>query len=93
MLEMSRKFKNTPMTPADTATYWVEYIARHGKDALRSPVMDLPWWQVYLVDIYGFILLVILIVCWIIKVTVKLLISCIIASKKNTASHLKKKIS
>ena len=90
---MSRKFKDTPMTPADTITYWVEYIARHGKDALRSPVLDMPWWQADLLDIYGFILLLILVVFWVIKVIVKLIISGIVSSKNNSSSHLKKKSS
>lgn len=57
MKKVSQKFKDHPLTPLDTAVYWVEYIHRHGKDALRSPIIDMPWWQASLVDIYGFITL------------------------------------
>lgn len=62
------------MRPLDTAIFWIEYIHRHGKDALRSPILDMPWWQASLLDVYGFILILIsFIVCVIILVFKKLL--------------------
>lgn len=52
MRKLSQKFQDRPLSPADTAVYWVEYIIRHGADALRSPAMDLTWWQRELVDVW-----------------------------------------
>lgn len=57
MLNISAKFRDRPMSPVDTATWWVEYVLKHGRDSLRSPAMDLTWWQIELLDVYAFILL------------------------------------
>ena len=57
-----------------TAIFWVEYISRHGKDALRSPLVDMPWWQASLLDVYGFIIIIIVIILYTIKQLFKLLI-------------------
>ncbi|CAD6220313.1 GSCOCG00004998001-RA-CDS, partial [Cotesia congregata] len=43
------------MSPLDTAVYWIEYVIRHGKTALRSPAVNMYWWQVALVDVYVFL--------------------------------------
>lgn len=43
------------MSPREETVYWVEYVIRHGKSALRSPAVDMKWWQVELLDVYGFI--------------------------------------
>ncbi|XP_015113327.1 UDP-glucuronosyltransferase 2B15 isoform X2 [Diachasma alloeum] len=56
----SFKFLDRPMSAKDTAVYWVEYAIRHGPDALRSPLVDMPWWQVALLDVYGFLSICIL---------------------------------
>lgn len=52
--ELSKKFFDRPMSPMDTAAFWIEYVARHGRKALRSPVVDMPWWQANLIDVYSF---------------------------------------
>ncbi|XP_033228015.1 UDP-glucuronosyltransferase 2B31-like [Belonocnema kinseyi] len=53
----SKLFRDRPMKPVDTATFWVEYVMRNGGDSLRSPAVNLYWWEVALLDVYGFILL------------------------------------
>ncbi|XP_033228018.1 UDP-glucuronosyltransferase 2B31-like [Belonocnema kinseyi] len=53
----SKLFRDRPMSPMDTATFWVEYVMRNGGDSLRSPAVNLYWWEVALLDVYGFILL------------------------------------
>lgn len=58
MIKVSTKFLDRPMSSMDTATWWVEYVIRHGGDVLRSPAMDLTWWQVHLLDIYGVLMLI-----------------------------------
>lgn len=59
------------MSPKETAVYWIEYIHRHGEDALRSPIMDMPWWQSSLVDIYAFVALMTSLGIFIVSVIVK----------------------
>ncbi|XP_063972366.1 UDP-glucosyltransferase 2-like [Diachasmimorpha longicaudata] len=53
--KISDLFWDRPMSPLDKAIYWVEYAARHGP-VLKSPATELSWWQVHLLDVYGFVL-------------------------------------
>ncbi|RLU27472.1 hypothetical protein DMN91_001276 [Ooceraea biroi] len=48
---LSQRFHDQPLSPVDTATYWIEYVIKYGDDVLRSPAMDLAWWQLSLVDV------------------------------------------
>ncbi|XP_031787743.1 UDP-glucuronosyltransferase 2B20-like [Nasonia vitripennis] len=59
--QLSKSFRDQPMSPMDTAVFWIEYVARHGKNALRLPVVDMPWWQANLLDVYGCIIAAVLI--------------------------------
>ena len=70
MDQISKQFKDQPMSSMDTAIFWIEYISRHGKDALRSPLVDMPYWQAALLDVYGFIVVTFFIIVF---VTFKLL--------------------
>ncbi|KAJ8667742.1 hypothetical protein QAD02_009405 [Eretmocerus hayati] len=56
--KLSKLFNDRPMKPLDAAVFWVEYIARHGKKALRSPIVDMPWFQAKLLDVYAFLLII-----------------------------------
>jgi glucuronosyltransferase len=48
----SKEFKDRPLSPLDTAVFWVEYVIRHnGAPQLRIVGADLPWYQYYLVDV------------------------------------------
>ncbi|CAK9814493.1 UDP-glucosyltransferase 2 [Anthophora plagiata] len=53
--KLSEKFKDRPMSPMDTAIFWIEYVGRHGY-ILQSPAVHLTWWQQGLWDVYGFVL-------------------------------------
>ncbi|XP_076291113.1 UDP-glucosyltransferase 2 [Lasioglossum baleicum] len=59
MKKVSARFLDRPLSALDTAIYWVEYIARNGGDALKSPAMNLTWYQVQLLDVYLFVLTVV----------------------------------
>ena len=58
------------MKATNTVIFWTEYIIRNGA-VLRSPAVDMPWWKVELLDIYGFIILCIFITIYIIKTILK----------------------
>ncbi|KYB27842.1 hypothetical protein TcasGA2_TC032756 [Tribolium castaneum] len=50
--KISQIFKDRPMSPLDTAVYWVEYVIKYkGAPHLRSVGADLPWYQYYLIDV------------------------------------------
>lgn len=67
-------FRDRPMSPVETSIYWIEFIHRHGMDALKSPVVDMPWWQISLLDVYGFVALLSLVVLFIVAKVCKVLI-------------------
>ncbi|KAK0175126.1 hypothetical protein PV327_008905 [Microctonus hyperodae] len=48
--ELSNKFHDRPLSSMDEACYWVEYIIKHGGEALKSPALILPWWKIALID-------------------------------------------
>ncbi|XP_011644491.1 UDP-glucuronosyltransferase 2B31-like [Pogonomyrmex barbatus] len=53
---LSQQFFDRPLNALDTANYWIEYIIKYGEDSLRSPAMDLTWWQLSLVDVIAFLI-------------------------------------
>ncbi|XP_055384246.1 UDP-glycosyltransferase UGT5-like [Condylostylus longicornis] len=56
--EMSRRYKDQPMLPLETAIYWVEYVARHkGADHIKSASQALSFIQYHNLDAFGIILL------------------------------------
>lgn len=73
----------------DTGIFWIEYTARHGKKALRSPLVDMPWWQENLIDVYGSILIAIVGALYGIRFAVKRIIRIFSSS---SGKHSKKKL-
>ncbi|XP_033345712.1 UDP-glucuronosyltransferase 1-8-like isoform X1 [Bombus vosnesenskii] len=94
MQTVSKIFKDRPMSAIDTAVYWVEYVARNGF-ALQSPAIHLNWWQQNLIDVYGFLLVCLLVVLYVTVLLVKKLKNCIFGCKpcieKQTSESKKKK--
>lgn len=84
------------MSAIDTAVYWVEYVIRNG-NVLRSPANELAWWQVELLDVYGLIILVVVLLLYIVKRMLGFVL-CLLCSKsksqresQNSKSALKSK--
>ncbi|XP_043463748.1 UDP-glucosyltransferase 2-like isoform X2 [Leptopilina heterotoma] len=61
----SRIFRDRPMRAMETAIFWVEYIIRNGPNSLKSPAIDLHWWQVELLDVYAFLIISFIIILYI----------------------------
>ncbi|KAF0754825.1 UDP-glucuronosyltransferase 2C1-like isoform X2, partial [Aphis craccivora] len=54
----SERFKDRPMSPAESVVYWTEYVIRHkGAPHLRSQAFNLAWYQYFLLDVIVIILL------------------------------------
>ncbi|KAJ8976653.1 hypothetical protein NQ317_010368 [Molorchus minor] len=50
--EVSKRYKDRPLSAMDTALYWIEYVIRHnGAPHLRSAGADLAWYQYHLLDV------------------------------------------
>jgi len=92
--KLSKVFLDRPTSALDTSIYWVEYIAKYG-NVLQSPALNLHWWQQDLLDIYAFILVVIITVLYIalfiLRKLKKLLFGSRTCAKKDNAAVKSKK--
>ncbi|CAG9767021.1 unnamed protein product [Ceutorhynchus assimilis] len=83
--EVSKLFKDRPMSAKDTAIYWIEYVLRHrGAPKLQSYAKQLAWYQYYLLD------LIAIVVCIIFTIILSLLlfIKRIFLSREIKLKHL-----
>ena len=52
MQELSRTFKDRPITPQETVVYWTEYVIRHnGAPHLKALGTDMPFYEYFMLDI------------------------------------------
>ena len=74
MQKLSKLHRDTPMTPMDTALFWIEFVMRHkGAAHLRTESYRLPWYSYHSVDVVLFLAgAVLLMLC-----TISLLIKCL----------------
>ncbi|XP_058806793.1 UDP-glycosyltransferase UGT5-like isoform X2 [Phymastichus coffea] len=90
---LSGLFRDRPQSAMDTAAFWIEFVIRNGKDSLRSPAMDLTWWQLALLDVHAIaiagILTTVHITILILKTFVRLIY---LQKKKLVVLHNKKKL-
>ncbi|KAM0729641.1 UDP-glycosyltransferase UGT5 [Formica fusca] len=87
---LSQKFLDRPLNALDTAIFWIEYIIKYGNDVLRSPALDLTWWQLSLVDVFAFLLFCIAIIIIAIVFVVRFLLK-MINEDYQSSSHTKKR--
>ncbi|KAG5887588.1 hypothetical protein JTB14_025747 [Gonioctena quinquepunctata] len=61
MSDLSKRFKDRPLSPMDTAIYWIEYVARHkGALHMRTAAVDLQIYQYLLLFVIAFLFFVLL---------------------------------
>ena len=73
---LSRIYRDQPLTPLEQAVYWTEYVIRHkGAPHFRSAVLDLAWYQYFLLDVIAVLALgvgtVVLIVFMILRLVLR----------------------
>jgi glucuronosyltransferase len=77
--------KDQPQSPLETAVFWTEYVIRHnGAPHMKSAAVNMPWWQVHLIDVYAAIFTVLfasLYIKW------KLIKWCCCRKRKSVASR------
>ncbi|KAK5638202.1 hypothetical protein RI129_012497 [Pyrocoelia pectoralis] len=90
LTELADLAQDQPMTGLERAVWWSEYVIRHkGAKHLRSPLLDLPWYQYLFLDVIAVLLLGLLAVLWFLVFTFRLLIK-LIKWKIPTVSNEKK---
>ncbi|KAM4612198.1 UDP-glucuronosyltransferase 2A2-like [Polymixia lowei] len=57
MQRLSRLHQDQPLSPMDTATFWIEYVIRNkGAAHLRSAAFSLPWYSYHSLDVAALLL-------------------------------------
>uniref|UniRef100_A0A0K8T947 Glucuronosyltransferase n=1 Tax=Lygus hesperus TaxID=30085 RepID=A0A0K8T947_LYGHE len=90
MKKRSELFKDRPMTPVDEGVYWVEYVLRHGK-VLQPASARMPFYQVYLLDVLGTLVVSALLALWLTKRTLRAICSLCCGNKQNVVPKSKKR--
>ncbi|XP_039753666.1 UDP-glycosyltransferase UGT5-like [Pararge aegeria] len=61
--ELQKIWKDRPMSPLDTAMFWLEYVIRNkGAEYIKNPARNMNWFAYNMVDVYAFILAILTIV-------------------------------
>ena len=82
--------QDSPLPSVDNAMFWIEYVLRHkGAPHLRSAAQDLAWYELYLLDVLGFIFVVFTIFLYVNFVLLKFIIKKF-RNQKNCKSSKKK---
>ncbi|XP_050344511.1 UDP-glycosyltransferase UGT5-like [Nymphalis io] len=64
---VSRMWHDRPMSPLESAIYWIEYVARYnGTPNLVAASADVPWYQQLQLDVLAFVGLVIYILLYVV---------------------------
>jgi glucuronosyltransferase len=85
---LARIIRDQPLTPLEQAVYWTEYVIRHkGAPHLRSAVLDLAWYQYFLLDVIAVLALAIVSILLILLLVCRVILKNLIRGK----SHEKKR--
>lgn len=88
----SKLLQDVPISQIDNAIFWIEYVIRHkGAPHLRSPALDLAWYQLYLLDVYAFIASALAVSLFIIFKVLRCCKAVCRRNKENVSSKKKKK--
>ncbi|KAK5640042.1 hypothetical protein RI129_010853 [Pyrocoelia pectoralis] len=72
--ELAELAKDQPSTGLERAVWWSEYVIRHkGAKHLRSPLLDIPWYQYLLLDVLAVLLVILAIFLFILYKVVRYL--------------------
>ena len=81
--DASDRYRDQPMTPLETATFWVEYVIRHkGANHLKSGSQELSFLQYHNIDVFATMLLAPILVIYLLT---KMLFRCCRCGKRAEA--------
>ena len=92
MAELSRRFRDRPMKPVDTAMWWTEYLLRHGDTShLRPKSIYQSWYTRRMLDVYAVILGLFLAIAFSLYKILRVLLRLCLPSRVSAAPQAKKK--
>uniref|UniRef100_A0A1I8M848 UDP-glucuronosyltransferase n=1 Tax=Musca domestica TaxID=7370 RepID=A0A1I8M848_MUSDO len=92
---LSKRYRDQPLTPMETAIFWVEYVLRHdGAPHIRNAGQDLSYWQYHNIDVYlllaSCIVVVFTLIASLIRFGKKIICAASKSMKKSKKSKIKK---
>lgn len=63
---LSQLMQDELVPPREVAAYWVEHILKHGNKHLQSNAKDMPFYQLYLLDVWLLVMAILIFVAFII---------------------------
>lgn len=91
--EIQARFKDRPIPPLDAAIFWIEYVIRHkGANFVKNPAINMSWLASSMFDVYGFILIMVVIHLLIIVKLFRIIRSIIKAPEKNIRRRFSNKL-
>ncbi|KAJ3585048.1 hypothetical protein NHX12_013771 [Muraenolepis orangiensis] len=83
MQRLSRLHRDKPLSPLDTAIFWIEFVIRHkGAAHLRSVGSSLPWYSYHSIDVVVFLLALSVASLWVLVCVCRLLCRCTCRTKR-----------
>ncbi|KAL1516685.1 hypothetical protein ABEB36_000565 [Hypothenemus hampei] len=81
--EFGRIFRDVEMNDVIKTVWWTEYVLRHrGAQHFRNPMLDMPFWKIYLLDVIGSIFLGLYVIFKILKFFYTILRSLLVRKNK-----------
>lgn len=78
---LSDRYKDRPLSPLNTAIYWIEYVARHkGASFMKTAAVNMPLYQYLLIDVIAFTLLILILLSVILYSVCKKLCSLVLGT-------------
>ncbi|XP_054754983.2 UDP-glucuronosyltransferase 2C1-like [Lytechinus pictus] len=81
---LSAILRDRPMTPADRAAFWIQHVIKHGGDYLRTPADDLSFIQYNMIDVYAFLVGVVVTILFVFYKITRCFVACCMGKKGST---------
>ncbi|CAG5129675.1 unnamed protein product [Candidula unifasciata] len=76
MKRASSLYRELYKDPKQEAAYWLDHVMKYGGDYMRSAGQQMPWYQLYVLDVIAFLLTVLLAALFIIYFIIKQSLKC-----------------
>lgn len=87
---LSDRFRDQLRTPLETGMHWVKHVAKNkGAPHLKSVAVDLPFYALYNLDVWAFILIIVSLTIYLSIQALQLVVNLLFTSRKKTKINLK----
>lgn len=88
--KLSQIYNDRPLTPKESVIYWVDYVIRHnGASHLRSSGNDLNYLEFHSIDVFGVLIVSMIILLLIVRRLIRLLLGIVLGSGDDKAYKVK----